>query len=247
MEPLQAIDVVNIFPEYTSQFALYCKSGNTQREAYVKRTKILDLFTASGMSVLKTPHASQITAHEASICARLSFHEHSNIAEFLGVQISNVLEFDYHGAPIHVSLPGKYITGLVFTKYDCTLHDLVIRRQKFDTRLCLQSIWGGIQYLHYVGVVHGDIRPHKIFVKRGKNKDHFVIGDFDCAHDLGSVVTFKAGDPRWTKRKTIGKDIAKKSDDWSGFVMLKEWLVKEVGGKLADYEDIGKNRRAVQG
>jgi len=58
-------------------------------------------------------------------------------------------------------------------------------------------------------------------------------------------MTLKVGDPKWTKVKVIGKDVAKESDDWSGFIMLKEWLVKETGGKLKDFQDIGKNRPAA--
>ena len=238
----QVIELAHIFPEYTSQFALYCENSQSQREIYIKKRNIMDLFIANGMPALQTPRASQITEHEATICDRLSFHQHPNIAEFLGVQVSNVLDFDSHGMDAHVPLGTNRITGLVFTKYDCTLHELITRRQKVNVRLCLQSVWAGIQFLHRVGVVHGDIRPHNIFVKRGKDKDHFVIGDFDCAQDVGKMMSLKVGDPRWTKRKAIGKDIAKESDDWSGFIVLKEWLVKETGGKLEEFKEIGRNR-----
>ncbi|KAF2630405.1 hypothetical protein BU25DRAFT_387585 [Macroventuria anomochaeta] len=181
------------------------------------------------MSVIQTARASQITAHEASICDRLGSQPHPNIAEYLGVQVSDKL---------------NCAVGLVFKRYDCTLRELVTRRQKFDMRLCLQFVFVAIQYLHKLGIVYGDLKPHNIFVKRGA-KDHSVIEDFDSAHDTGSVITLKTGDPRWSRRKRVGEDVAEEDDDWSRFRKLTEWLVGERGGETGglqgyweDSEDI---------
>lgn len=238
-EAYQSIVPANIYPRYNSQFALYCGERNNQPNVYIKKTQILDLIAARGMFAVLTPHASQITAHEASICERLSVHQNPYIAEYIGVQVSDKLEFHYQGTPIQVPIGHKCVVGLVFTRYDCTLHELVIRWKTFDVRQCLESIAAGIKFLHKMGIVHGDIRPHNIFVKR-RASTQFAVGDFDCAHDTSSVLTFKVGDPRWTRRKVLGKDVAEERDDWYGFQKLKEWLLQQLGGKPANFEGIGR-------
>ncbi|KAH6622163.1 hypothetical protein C7974DRAFT_397782 [Boeremia exigua] len=239
---MDSVDLANIYPRYTAQFALYCKKdGATAKDVYIKHTRALDVIAAYGMSAVQTSRASQITAHEASICDRLGLQPHANIAQYLGVQVRDELDFEYKGGKIAVPLAQNSVVGLVFKKYDCTLHEMVIRRQKIDVKLCLQSISAAIEHMHYWGVVHGDIRPQNVYVERGF-RDHFVVGDFDCAQDTGSVIALKTGDSRWSKRKQIGKDTAQEDDDWSAFRTLMEWLVRETGGQLVEFKGIGKAR-----
>lgn len=232
-----SVDLTDIYPSFRAQFALY-REKSPREDVYVKRTQILELVDAMGMSAIHTMSPGLITTHEASICDRLSFEAHPNIVEYLGVQVSDELDFDHEGGKIQVPLAGKSVTGLVFKKYDCILDELVIRRQKFDVRLCLKSVSAAIQHLHRMNLVHGDLSPHNIFVKRGNKGDHFVLGDFSSAHNTGSVITFKTGDNQWKRRKRAGIDQAEEDDDWSGFRKLTEWLVEEMGGKVEDYKNI---------
>jgi hypothetical protein len=87
--------------------------------------------------------------------------------------------------------------------------------------------------------VHGDDKPQDILVKRSP-LDHFVVADFDSVHDTGSMLMFKAGDCRWTKNKRLGEDIAEEDDDWYSFRKLQEWLIRETGGRKADFQGSGK-------
>lgn len=232
-----SVDLTNIYPNFRAQFALYREKG-PKEDVYVKRTQILELVDAKGRSAIQAMSPGLITTHEASICDRLSFEAHPNIVEYLGVQVSDELDFDLEGAKIQVPLANKSVIGLVFKKYDCTLDELVIRRQKFDIRLCLKSVSAAIQHLHRMNLVHGDLSPHNIFVKRGNKGDHFVLGDFSNAHSTGSVIMFKIGDHRWSRRKRAGTDRAEEDDDWSALRKLTGWLVEETGGKVEDYRGI---------
>ncbi|KAJ8115396.1 hypothetical protein OPT61_g2956 [Boeremia exigua] len=248
---LDALHLADIYPAFTAQYTLYLqKPCKKKKKVFVKHAKILDLIAATGMSVIRTLHASEITAHageftahEASICDLLAFQQHANIAEFLGVQVQDKLEFDFEGRKIAVPLGRNSFVGLVFTKYDCTLREMMDRPQKLNVKLCLQSVSAGIQYLHDLGFVHGDIRPDKIYVKRGY-KDHFVIGDFGSAHETGSVITFKTGDPLWSRPKIVGVDTAEEYDDWAAFRKLIAYLVGKTGGKIEDYKEIQQERQS---
>lgn len=237
---LDSVDPADIYPEYTAQFALYVdKEGKPKKDVFVKRTSIMDLVAAHGTSAIHSPRSAKITAHEASICERLGVCPHPNIVEYLGVQVRDSLSFLYQRGIIDVPLARNSVVGLVFSKYDCTLHELVVRRREVDARSCLLVIAAGLKHLHAMGIVHGDVKPDNVFVRRG-DRDQFVLGDFDCSRTTGSLIMLKTGDSRWGKRKKIGVDVAQEDDDWYAFGKLTEWLVGEVGGRLEDYTAIRK-------
>ncbi|KAJ4379158.1 hypothetical protein N0V86_005201 [Didymella sp. IMI 355093] len=242
---IDSVDLTTVFPSYKAQFALYHLKHSEEKELVsVKRTQILDLVAAA-----KDPIAAQstspsvITNHEASICNRLSSKPHPNVVQFVGVQVSVELTFDHKGAKIQVPLPETSVTGLVFEKYDCTLDELVIRGQKVDVKLCLKSVAAAVQYLHRMALVHGDLSPHNIFVTRGNECNHFVLGELASAQNTGEVITFKTSDNRWSRRKRAGINQAEEEDDWYAFRKLTEWLVSETGGKVEDYADIEASAR----
>lgn len=141
------IDLTHIYPLFKAQYALY-REKDPKQDVCVKRTQILELVDGNGMSAIESMTPSLLTAHEASICDRLGHEGHPNIVQYMGVQVSDELEFDHKGTKIQVPLTGTSVTGLVFKKYDCTLDELVIRRRKFDVELCLKSISSAIQHLH---------------------------------------------------------------------------------------------------
>lgn len=236
---LNSVNLTHLYPAYTAQFALYLpKSGKLKGDVFVKRARVLDLVAAKGVSAIHTPCLAKITAHEASICERLAAYPHPNIAEYLGVQVRDSLSFLYQGNRINVPLTRNSVFGLVFRRYDCTLHELVTRRHKFNVKSCLRAVAAGLEHLHRKGIVHGDVQPHNVYVKRG-DRDHFVIGDFACAQNVGGVVLLKTGNARWGKKKKIGVDRAEKDDDWYGYRKLVEWLEGEVGDRLDAYKGFG--------
>lgn len=240
---LDSVDLTNIYPAYTAQFALYCKKpGKAKPDVFIKHIQIIDL-VEKGMSKIQTSRPAETIAHEAGICEWLAQRPHPNITEYLGVQVRDKISFPYQDRLIDVPLPRNSVLGLTFKRYDCTLDDVVMRRQKLDVKACLQAVAAGLQHLHGMGIVHGDIKPRHVFVKRGgrnSDRDQFLIGDFSSAHNMGSVVMFEPGDGHWSKRKKIGVDVAQVEDDWYAFRKIMVWLVGETGGELEDYKGIGK-------
>jgi len=137
-----------------------------------------------------------------------------------------------------VRLAGPSVTGFAFKKYDNTLDELVIRRNKVHVMLRPKSVAAALRYLHKMGYVHGSLSPHHIFVTRGNDDKHFSLGDFVVAHKIGNVITFKTGEYPWSKRKIPGVDQAKEEDDWYAFRKLSEWLIEETGEKVDDFAEI---------
>lgn len=239
---IDSIKLPEIYPPFKAQFALY-RAKDPKQDVCVKRTRILELVDAMGMSATQDMTPSSLTVYEASICDRLSHEAHPNIVQYLGVQVSDELKFDHEGAKIQIPLADKSVTGLVFKKYDCTLDELVIRGQKFDVGLCLRSVSAAIQHLHNMSLIHGSLSPHNIFVKRSNKGDHFVLGGFSSTHNSGCVIRFRSGDNRWNRRKRVGVDQALEDDDRYAFGKLIEWLVEEAGGKVEDFHGIELARR----
>lgn len=228
---VETVDLANIYPSFKAQFALYCKKSPVKENISIKRTQILDLISANDAC------AAHGIAHEAYICDRLGVG-HPNIIQFLGVRVSDELVFTQEGVQVQVPLAEKSVTGLVFKKYDCTLDELVIRGHKVDIRQCLNSVAAAIQYLHQKTLVHGDLSPHNIFVRRGIDSDHFALGELGSAQNTGEMITFQTGANRWSKRKRAGVDRAEEEDDWYAFRKLTEWLLKETGEKSKDYKGL---------
>lgn len=71
------------------------------------------------------------------------------------------------------------MVGIWYARYDCTLSKMVNSKKTFDVRYCLQSIANGIEYMHSMGIVHCDIKPSNIFVKRAPEHSgqEYVFGD----------------------------------------------------------------------
>ena len=240
--PPQEINPMNLYPEYKSEYTRFqYRKGEDVGAVYKKHQAVLNIGPRRGLAGYRSDRVAMITAREVDICGRLRKHPHANIAEYRGVQTGSKLTYEYRGAPVEVPMASERVVNLVFTRYDCSLYELVIRRQNVDIRQCLKSIVAGIQHLHNLGIVHGDIKPHNIFVKYVHEEPRFVVGDFDSAHDKGSTMGLKCGTKVWTRTKVLGKDVAEEDDDWYAFQKLKEWLVKAIGrGQLQDYEGLGK-------
>lgn len=240
---IEEVDLTLIYPSFKAQFAIYrnknpqdnVRDKSPKDNVSVKRAQILPFAAAEDTSAVTDISPSLITTHEAAVCDRLSLDPHPNLVEYLGVQVNDELEFEHKGTKIQVPLAEKSVTGLVFAKYDCTLDELVIRRVKFDVKRCVKSIAGAIQYLHQMTLVHGNLNPHNVLVKRSNKGDQFVLADFSSTQNVGRVITLKTGQNRWCKRKRVGIDRAEIEDDWYAFGKLIEWLVKEKGGKVEDF------------
>ncbi|KAF2128405.1 hypothetical protein P153DRAFT_386527 [Dothidotthia symphoricarpi CBS 119687] len=242
--PPQEVCLQNIYPAHQALFTRYVYPGDMEMTAdvYVKRVNVLDIVYHHGMSSLTKPRTSQLVVREAFVCELLRRNPHRNIAVYKGVLTGMQLTYFYRGLPVQIPMPTERVLGLVFQRYDCTLYDLVMRRQDIDVQRCLTSIALGIHHLHTLGLVHCDIKPKNIFVRRygHARRDLFVVGDFDSAQVVGSVLKLKGGDLKWSRRKVLGRDVAEREDDWYAFERLKTWLCREVGEDAGEYAEIGR-------
>ncbi|CAO2649437.1 Nn.00g068220.m01.CDS01 [Neocucurbitaria sp. VM-36] len=245
-KPPEEFDPTNLYPAYRAEYTRFrYRKGEDSGDVYKKHQSALSVGCRRGFVAYRTDRVAQITAREVMMCERLCLHPYANIAEYRGVQTGSKLTFEYRYTPVDIPMYSERVVNLVFKRYDCNLHELVLRRQVVEVRSCLKSIVAGIQHLHGLGIIHGDIKPHNVFVEcvdreSAPTRTHFVVGDFDSAHDKGSVMNLKGGTKGWVRPKVLNEDIADEDDDWHAFQKLKEWLVKAMGGRLQDYEGFGR-------
>ncbi|KAF1851060.1 uncharacterized protein K460DRAFT_423608 [Cucurbitaria berberidis CBS 394.84] len=244
----EVVDPTNFYPEFKPEYTRFrYRKDETADDVFKKYQSFLSVGPRSGFSAYRSDRVARITAREVQTCERLRAHPHANVAEYRGVQTGRKLMYEYCGAPVEIPMASERVVNLVFKRYDCNLYEAVSRRQNLDVQCCLESIVAGIQHLHSLGIVHGDIKHQNIFVQYADEKSNlqpkrFVVGDFDSAHVKGSVIGLKLGTKVWTRPKVPGKDVAEEEDDWYAFQKLKEWLVTATdASQLLGYEGLGMN------
>ncbi|KAF1815598.1 hypothetical protein P152DRAFT_446645 [Eremomyces bilateralis CBS 781.70] len=189
LHPIPISRIRPVFP------ASYTRAANRlPPNSYVKRPSLLYYGDTKASTDIST-----LVLREAQICEILAKSPHPNIARYLGCEVEDGV-----------------ITGLCFERYGDTLFQRVKDAQPIDTVACLRSIKMGIEHLHGLGIVHGDINPHNIL----SNGDTFVLTDFDSSAREGEVLGLKGGTKGWTE----DFETAVYSNDWHGFSMIKGFL-----------------------
>jgi serine/threonine protein kinase len=115
----------------------------------------------------------------------------------------------YHGVSLDET-EIQVVDGLVFDRYESSVHDMVRRGISFDATKCIEHLKKAIHHLHTLSLVHCDIKPDNIFVKYATafspdnifvkyatafSPEHYVLGDFDFTHREGTYLGAKAGTP----------------------------------------------------
>lgn len=239
------VDLTKIYTEALSSYHPFRWRKGEPSDAIFKK-KQNPLVVASGQKNLyvvgKDSFSAELTAREIISCEFFRDHPHPNIAKYRGVITKDSLEFGRGRSAVTIDLHTKRVYALVFKRYDCDLWTMVEKRKRFDVRYCLRSIEAGIVYMHSLGLSHTDIKPDNIFVEKthSASRPHeFVLGDFDSTAPVGSKILLKGGDWRWSPRKGEGEPIHE-TDDWYAFQNLKIWVVRAMGGRIEDYDGIGK-------
>jgi len=185
------IDVKIIHTNYTP--CIMTKVDNAKvANLFVKRPDYVQLLTSIGLDIVMLPYlGAQIMSRDVEMNEMLKMWPHPNIATYLGVEVSNEIRFR---DSVVGSSPHQLVTGLCFEQYECTLGDLVLRREHIDVSKAIADIEAGIRHMHSLGFVHCDIKPDNIFYKDG----NFVFGDFDSVHPVGALLRLKWGTKEWS-------------------------------------------------
>jgi serine/threonine protein kinase len=242
-----------LYPRASSTYHRFrSREGESSSAVFKKVQKPLDLLSSTGRPDLLTDGSTKLlTAREISICELLRSKPHPNIARYRGVECKSSLDFGTGSRAKRITLDTERVYRLVFKRYDCDLGQLVNSGKRFDVKYCLRSIEAGLVHMYSLGLVHVDIKPENIFVSKPSSKNstyEFVIGDFDSTQKIGSRLELKGGDERWSKlgSNEMGKKVGP-DNDWFNFQNLKLWLVGVIGGKVGDYDGIGKNMVGAKG
>lgn len=150
---------------------------------------------------------------EARVCEEIKKMPHPALVNYKGCLVND----------------GK-IKGLVLEKYKEDLYDRV--KRPFDLTRILQDIKNGIEHLHSIGYIHGDISPANIMFDAD---DKTVIIDFDCARALGEAIS--DGDKQGTKFFTRAATLAEKENDYYSITCVQSFMEKAVAelSELARY------------
>ena len=207
--PPRRIDMQRVRPGYKAAEMTSAKFSNRDG-LFLKEMNILRYANLlfGGLVRIK-----DIVLREIKTCEILRRHPHPNVCLYKGV------DYDKHFE----------VTGLLFDRYDATLRDFVLDRQRFDVRKCLQDIREGIAHMHSLGLVHCDIKPSNIFVNIKDQR--FVIGDFDSTHKVGARLEIKWGTAGWTPKAVQTAGRATFEIDLYAFDMLKAWIKAKGNGK----------------
>lgn len=107
---------------------------------------------------------------EARILQNLRYHDHQNVARYLGCVEKN----------------GR-ITGLAFQQYYETLNDRLRDGRHVDVGRCVEQIQAGLKHLHDLNLDHNDINGNNVMFT-DRDSDAVVIIDFDSCAYRGSVL-----------------------------------------------------------
>ncbi|TFY65460.1 hypothetical protein EVG20_g5576 [Dentipellis fragilis] len=194
-------------PHIPSDIALTPAPLPLSESIYIKKPVPLDFELESSAS---TGCADDLLK-EAQTCEQLAKHPHPHICTYHGI-----IEED--GA----------LVGLCLERHGKTLYMAVIDGDPIDARRILEGVKSGLDHLHALGFVHGDINPTNIVLDATSAP---VIIDFDSCTPQGSKIDGKYGTFPWCKDPW--PVTAEFDDDIYCLEKIKEWFI-EKGMEVTD-------------
>lgn len=145
------IDKEKLCPKYRTQYTLFNINNVNDFKYYYKCP--LSSFTEYDSNSIVSME-KEIEAYEKI----KKYGEHKNICKYYGCIVDN-----------------KIVESIVLEKYDnCLMYiDKINREQKENI---IKGIEDGINFLHNINIVHGDINPYNIMLDKDMNP---IIIDFD--------------------------------------------------------------------
>lgn len=105
---------------------------------------------------------------EAQMCEVLKAKPHQHVVEYAGCLVED-----------------DTIKGLLLKRYRHDLHEWVKREPPGDKEQVMADIRAGIEHLHSIGIVHGDLQPANIMFD---DDDNAILIDFDSARFCGELL-----------------------------------------------------------
>ena len=129
----------------------------------------------------------------------LSELSHKNIMKLLDIKFNNSLINNFitqkHSIEINTSqeLYTQYYKNtkmkynnltIKFPYYDCIVYKKIFTDE--EVIICLKGLFNGLEYCHYMGIVHRDIKLNNLFyeVNEKKQLTNIIIGDFGLSHTI---------------------------------------------------------------
>jgi serine/threonine protein kinase len=136
---------------------------------------------------------------EAQLCEKIRKSPHLNVVDYRGCLVED----------------GK-IKGLWLKRYRETLYDRVNR--SYDRDKILADIARGIEHLHSIGIVHGDLQPGNIMFD---DNDNAVVIDLDSGHWTGELLAAADKRSTWFTKDTT---LALLENDHYSIARVKDFL-----------------------
>ncbi|KAL9605083.1 MAG: hypothetical protein Q9219_000017 [cf. Caloplaca sp. 3 TL-2023] len=187
------IPASHIWPTFSESLTL--APDPLPRNHYIKRPSLIHYDDTPASVEFK-----DILRHEAEIYELLMTSPHPNVGQYMGCIVHD----------------GR-IVGLCLEKYDSTLLESTEQDPNLDRESCWMQIQAGIQHIHSLGLVHGDLNPMNIMM-RGNTA---VIIDFDSCQHEGSPIRYKEGTLGWMPS---GTQFAERKNDEYSLSKLFEFL-----------------------
>jgi hypothetical protein len=125
------IDLEMIHPRFEP--CIMTKVGDSHASnIFVKRPGYVQELTCLGLNIALLPYLdAQLMLRDVEISETLKMWPHPNIATYYGVEVSNQIHWQNSVVGI---FPRQLVTGLCFERYDCTLEELVDRKEHEGNR-----------------------------------------------------------------------------------------------------------------
>ncbi|KAF5392034.1 hypothetical protein D9757_003215 [Collybiopsis confluens] len=154
---------------------------------------------------LATTSVADLMSQEADIYHNISQYSHPNICEYRGIYVVDGI-----------------MAGLCLRQYSKTLAEAVKDGDRVDVDSIISGIKSGLDHLHKLGYVHGDINPRNIMLDSDEPTIPVII-DFDSCNRIGEKITGR-GTFEWSENH----EFASVGNDYFGLEAIGKWLKDEL-------------------
>lgn len=188
------INIDSIWPAYDENLTV---ADNKAQELFLKTPNLIDI-AFNDAEVMQ-----RRILGEALFCEEIRKSPHPNVVDYRGCEVED----------------GR-IKGILLKRYRETLYSRVNQSDKLDHDKLLAEIRRGIDHLHSLGIVHGDLQPANIMFD---DDDNAIIIDLDSGRWIGDTIAAedKKGSVFFTNK---GVTLATQENDYYSIARIKDFL-----------------------